>query len=65
MRDLKGSTLYGMPYVLHKKGVHPSHWQKVMAQKYIYSGQWRKIDWYDWVESHEYYFNESDIAEMI
>ena len=65
MRDLKGSTLYGMPYVLHKKGVYPSHWQKVMAQKYIYSGQWRKIDWYDWVQSHEYYFNESDIAEMI
>ena len=29
-----------------------------MAQKYIYSGQWRKIDWEEWVKSHKFYFKE-------
>jgi len=29
-----------------------------MAQKYIYSGQWRKIDWAEWKEDHKFYFKE-------
>lgn len=45
MRKLKTATLYGMPYKDQRKGIMPKKWQNVMAQKYIYSGQWRKIDW--------------------
>lgn len=56
MRKLPGITIYGMPYIDHSKGIHPKNWQKVMAQKWIYSGQWRKIDWDEWKETHGGYF---------
>lgn len=58
MRKLKSATLYGMPYKDQRKGIMPKRWQNVMAQKYIYSGQWRKIDWKEWVDSHRFYFKE-------
>lgn len=58
MRKLKSATLYGMPYKDQRKGIMPKRWQNVMAQKYIYSGQWRKMDWEDWVDSHRFYFKE-------
>ena len=45
MRKLKTATLYGMPYKDQRKGIMPKKWQNVMAQKYIYSRQWRKMDW--------------------
>lgn len=60
MRKLKSVTLYGMPYKDMRKGIMPLRWQNVMAQKYIYSGQWRKIDWDQWKREHEFYFKESD-----
>ena len=56
MRKLKSVTLYGMPYKDMRKGIMPLRWQNVMAQKYIYSGQWRKIDWDQWKKDHEFYF---------
>lgn len=58
MRRLKSATIYGMPYKDMRKGVMPKHWQNVMAQKYIYSGQWRKTDWEEWIDSHRFYFKE-------
>lgn len=58
MRKLKSVTIYGMPYKDMRKGIMPKEWQNVMAQKYIYSGQWRKIDWDEWVKSHKFYFKE-------
>ena len=60
MRKLKSATLYGMPYKDQRKGIMPKHWQNVMAQKYIYSGQWRKIDWNEWVETHQGYFKKGE-----
>ena len=41
-----------------RKGIMPKRWQNIMAQKYIYSGQWRKIDWAEWKEDHKFYFKE-------
>lgn len=61
MRKLKSVTLYGMPYKDRRKGIMPKHWQNIMAQKYIYSGQWRKIDWEEWKENHKFYFNKSEV----
>lgn len=58
MRKLKSATLYGMPYKDQRKGIMPKRWQNVMAQKYIYSGQWRKINWAEWKEDHKFYFKE-------
>mgnify|MGYP003288762120 CR=1 FL=1 len=58
MRKLKNVTLYGMPYADMRKGVMPQRWQKIMAQKYIYSGQWRTSDWEDWKKTHNFYFKE-------
>ena len=58
MRKLKSATLYGMPYKDQRKGIMPKRWQNIMAQKYIYSGQWRKIDWAEWKEDHKFYFKE-------
>lgn len=60
LRRLKGATVYGMPYKDQRKGIMPKHWQNVMAQKYIYSGQWRKIDWPEWVETHQWYFTNEE-----
>ena len=56
LRKLKAVTIYGMPYKDMRIGVMPDRWQNVMAQKYISSGQWRKIDWHEWVETHKSYF---------
>lgn len=50
-----GIQLYGMPYVDETKGVYPHRWQKVMAQKYLYSGAWKKQDWQDWCIAHPQY----------
>ncbi len=58
MRKLRSVTLYGMPYKDQRKGIIPKRWQTVMAQKYIYSGQWRKIDWAEWKEDHKFYLKE-------
>ena len=58
MRKLKTATIYGMPYKDMRKGIMPKRWQNVMAQKYIYPGQWRKIDWDEWKNTHEFYFGE-------
>ena len=56
LRKVKGVSIYGMPYVDARNGEVPSRWQKIMANNYIYSGQWRKIDWPEWVETHQGYF---------
>ena len=58
MRKLKSATIYGMPYKDQRKGIMPKHWQNVMAQKYIYSGQWRKTDWHEWCQAHPFYIKE-------
>ncbi len=59
MRKLKSVTIYGMPYKDMRIGEMPEHWQNVMAQKYIYSGQWRTIDWDDWCETHKGIFHKN------
>lgn len=56
MREIESVTVYGMPYKDGRKGIFPKRWQNILAQKYLYSGQWRKIDWEEWAESHKYYF---------
>lgn len=61
MRKLKSVTLYGMPYKDLRKRIMPKQWQTIMAQKYIYSGQWRTTDWNQWKEEHKYYFKEGEI----
>lgn len=58
MRECGGISLYGMPEKNPTQNLMPERWQNVMAQKYIYSGQWRKTDWYEWKETHRGYFNE-------
>lgn len=58
MRKLKGISVYGMPYKDMRKGIMPKKWQNVMAQKYIYSGQWRTIDWDEWKSTHKFYLEE-------
>ena len=55
LRKLKSVTIYGMPYKDMRIGEMPERWQNVMAQKWIYPGQWRKIDWHDWVKTHSFY----------
>ena len=60
LRECGNITLYGMPEKNPSLGIMPERWQNVMAQKYIYSGQWRRIDWLDWVKDHKYYFKEKD-----
>lgn len=61
MRKLKSVTLYGMPYKDLRKGIMPKQWQTIMAQKYIYSGQWRTTDWNQWKVEHKYHFKEGEI----
>ena len=56
MRKLGNVTIYGVPYKDMRIGEMPERWQNVMAQKYIYSGQWRKFDWNEWKKEHEFYF---------
>lgn len=58
MRKLKSVTIYGMPYKDMRIGEMPERWQNVMAQKYIYSGQWRKTDWEEWSKNHSFYMEE-------
>ena len=58
LRKLKSVTIYGMPYKDMRIGEMPDRWQNVMAQKYIYSGQWRKQDWDDWKKEHDFYFKK-------
>lgn len=65
LRKLKSATIYGMPYKDMRIGEMPLHWQNVMAQRYIYSGQWRKIDWDDWVKEHQGYFKNHSAYERI
>ena len=56
MRRLESVSLYGMPYKDQRKGIMPKHWQNIMARNWIYTGQWRKIDWDEWVNTHQDYF---------
>lgn len=63
IRKLKSAAIYGMPYKDQRKGIMPKRWQNVMAQKYIYSGQWRKIDWPEWKEKHQFYFTKGENHE--
>lgn len=60
MRELESVSLYGMPYKDQRKGIMPKRWQNIMATKYIYSGQWRKIDWPEWVETHKGCFKKGE-----
>ena len=58
LRQLGGITLYGQAERNPALGIMPERWQNVMAQKYIYSGQWRKFTWIDWVKTHGYYLKK-------
>ncbi len=65
MRQLKSVTIYGMPYKDMRTGEMPYHWQNIMARNWIYSGQWRKIDWEDWVRDHQGYFLKHSAEEGV
>lgn len=60
LRKLKSATIYGMPYKDMRIGEMPDQWQSIMATKYIYSGQWRKVDWEEWCESHKGCFTKGE-----
>jgi len=48
LRDLGAITLYAQAYRDLHNGGHPiSKEAQYFATKYVYSGQWRKSDWYD------------------
>jgi hypothetical protein len=48
LRELGTITLYAQAYRDFKNGGQPiSKEAQYFAQKYVYSGQWRKHDWYD------------------
>jgi hypothetical protein len=48
LRELRSITLYAQAYRdLNNGGKPVSKEASYFAQKYIYSGQWRKSDWYD------------------
>lgn len=49
LRNCKNITLYGQAEQNPTKGILPERWQKVMAQKYIYSGIWRKQNWDEYI----------------
>ena len=53
MRELGPITLYGMPEKNPTQGIMPDQWQTRMAQEYIYSGKWRKMDFEEWCEKHQ------------
>jgi hypothetical protein len=47
LRKLKSITLYAQPYRDFSGGEPISKEAYYFATKYVYSGQWRKFDWYD------------------
>lgn len=55
LRECGNITVYAQPEKNPTLGIMPKHWQNVMAQKYIYSGQYRKTDWGDWIKQHPEY----------
>lgn len=58
LRKLGNVTIYGMPEKNPSLGIMPKRWQNIMAQKYIYSGQWRTQNWEEWVEGHHFCFKK-------
>lgn len=50
LKRFKGITLYGMPERNSKLGIVPSKEQLRFAQKYLYSGTFRKETWYEYLE---------------
>ena len=61
IRDIcPNATIYAQAEVNPTLGIMPDNWQKMMAQKYVYSGQWRKINWDEWVKTHSYLFGKDD-----
>lgn len=64
LKDIPNITLYGMPEENPSKDIFPERWQKDMAQKYIYSGQWRKISYEEWLENHKNDYAKSYYEEI-
>lgn len=58
MRRFSGIRLYGMPEKNPALGIMPEPWQNHMANKYLYSGQWRKMNWSEWKETHQHFLKK-------
>lgn len=56
LKKIKGITIYAQPEKNPGLGIMPERWQNVFAQKYIYSGQWRKKDWYEYKRENNHFF---------
>lgn len=56
LRDCGNIYLYGQAEQNQSLGITPAKWQNVMARNYIFSGQWRKVDWNDFCDHNEYLF---------
>ena len=50
MRELGAVTLYGMPERNPSLGIMPDKWQLRMANRWIYSGKYRTVNWSEWAK---------------
>lgn len=50
LREYRGIRIYGMPERNEPMGIRPTREQKIFAQRYIYSGTWRKETWKQYKE---------------
>lgn len=55
MRDIPNVSLYGMPERNPSQNIMPNKDMLDIAQRYIYSGQWRKMSYDEW---KEHYYGE-------
>lgn len=59
LKKLPGINLYAQAEQNERLGITPNHEQLVFAQKYIYSGVYRKETWSDYRLRHPEYFKEA------
>lgn len=58
LKGLKGINLYAQAERNDRIGITPNREQRVFAQKYIYSGEYRKETWGEFRSRHPEYFKE-------
>lgn len=54
LRECGNIMIYGQAEKNPTQGIMPEHWQNVMAQKYLYQGSWRKVDWADYIKERPF-----------
>ena len=58
LKGLRGINLYAQAERNDRIGITPNREQRVFAQKYIYSGEYRKETWGEFRSRHPEYFKE-------